>query len=66
MKKTLPKLNGASSVEEALAACQAAEEIDSSQVAQLQAALPIDSQIKELQDERKTLAGKYLLNCVLQ
>jgi len=58
LKKTLPKLNSASSVEEALKACQAAEEIDSAKVAQLQAALPIDSQIKELQDERKTLAAK--------
>lgn len=58
LKKTLPNLNGASSVGEALKACQAAEESDVSQLALLQSALPIDSQIKDLQDERKTLAAK--------
>jgi hypothetical protein len=65
LKKTLPNLNGASSVGEALKACQAAEESDVSQLALLQSALPIDSQIKDLQDERKTLAGEYLRCCVL-
>lgn len=59
LKKTLPNLNGASSVEAALKACQDAEEIDSSQLARLQSALPINAQIKELQNERKALAGKY-------
>lgn len=58
LKKSLPKLDGAKSVPEALKACQAAEEIDSAQLARLQSALPIDSQIKELQVERKTLAAK--------
>lgn len=58
LKKTLPKLNGASSVEEALKACQAAEEVDSSQLALLKSALPIDAQIQELQTERKTLTAK--------
>lgn len=57
LKKTLPNLNGASSVEEALKALQSAEEIDSSQLAQLKSALPIDAQVKELQNERKALAG---------
>ena len=59
LKKSLPNLNGASTVAEALKACQAAEEVDSAQVARLQSALPIDAQIKELQNERKVLAGKY-------
>lgn len=58
LKKSLPDLNGASTVAAALKACQAAEEIDSAQVARLQSALPIDAQIKELQDERKVLADK--------
>lgn len=58
LKKTLPKLNGASSVKEALKVCQAAEEIDLSQLALLKSALPIDSQIQELQNERKTLTEK--------
>ena len=65
LKKSLPKLDGAKSVPEALKACQAAEEIDSAQLARLQSALPIDSQIKELQVERKTLAGKYSLYYVM-
>mmetsp|Transcript_9262 Transcript_9262/g.22496 ORF Transcript_9262/g.22496 Transcript_9262/m.22496 type:complete len:298 (-) Transcript_9262:223-1116(-) len=58
LKKSLPDLGGASSVSEALAACQAAEEVDSTRVARLQSALSVDSQIKELQDERKALAAK--------
>lgn len=58
LKKTLPDLGGASSVSDALKACQAAEEVDSTQLARLQSALPIDSQIKELQDERKALVAK--------
>jgi hypothetical protein len=66
LKKTLPKLNGASSVKEALKVCQAAEEIDLSQLALLKSALPIDSQIQELQNERKTLTGEYSLYFVLQ
>ena len=60
LKKTLPKFDGASSVSEALKACKAEEEVDSAQLSRLQAALPIDAQIKDLQTERKTLAGKYL------
>lgn len=58
LKKQLPKLDGASSVSEALKACQSSEEIDSSQLARLQSALPIESEMKELQTERKTLAAK--------
>lgn len=58
LKKQLPKLDGASSVSEALKACQSSEEIDSSQLARLKSALPIESQINELQTERKSLAAK--------
>mmetsp|Transcript_30038 Transcript_30038/g.64364 ORF Transcript_30038/g.64364 Transcript_30038/m.64364 type:complete len:298 (+) Transcript_30038:77-970(+) len=58
LKKTLPKFDGASSVSEALKACKAEEEVDSAQLSRLQAALPIDAQIKDLQTERKTLAAK--------
>ncbi|VEU38717.1 unnamed protein product [Pseudo-nitzschia multistriata] len=58
LKKSLPDLAGAKSVSEAIKACQAAEEVDSVQLARLQSALPIDSEIKELQEERKALAAK--------
>eukprot|EP00532_Pseudo-nitzschia_australis_P003611 CAMPEP_0168195328 /NCGR_PEP_ID=MMETSP0139_2-20121125/19778_1 /TAXON_ID=44445 /ORGANISM="Pseudo-nitzschia australis, Strain 10249 10 AB" /LENGTH=292 /DNA_ID=CAMNT_0008119137 /DNA_START=122 /DNA_END=997 /DNA_ORIENTATION=+ len=58
LKKSLPNLGGASSVSAALEACKSAEEVDSAQLARLQSALPIDSQIKELQGERKALAAK--------
>jgi hypothetical protein len=58
LKKTLPDLNGASSVAEALKACQAEEEVDSARVARLQSALSIDSEIQGLQNERKELAAK--------
>jgi hypothetical protein len=58
LKKQLPKLDGASSVSEALKTCESSEEIDSSQLTRLKSALPIESQINELQTERKSLAGK--------
>ena len=57
LKKTLPNLNGASSVSAAITALQGAEEIDASQLAKFKSALPIDAEIKELQNERKALAG---------
>ncbi len=57
LKKTLPNLNGASSVSDAITALQAAEEIDAAQLAKLKSALPIDAEIKDLQNERKALAG---------
>lgn len=56
LKKTLPDLGGASSVAEAISAAEASE--DSVLVAKLKAAMPIEAQMKELQDERKTLSAK--------
>lgn len=58
LKSTLPDLGGAKSVSEALAAAKGAKEPDSALIAKLQAALPIDGEIKELQSERKELAAK--------
>ena len=56
LKKTLPSLGGASSVAEAISAAEAAE--DMALVVKLKAAMPIEAQIKELQDTRKALAEK--------
>jgi hypothetical protein len=56
LKKTLPDLGGASSVAEAVAAAEASE--DSVLAAKLKGAAPIESQIKEMQAERKALAEK--------
>jgi hypothetical protein len=58
VRKSLPSLRGSSSVAEALSVAQGAEEKDSVLISQLQAALPIEGQIKELQSERKELASK--------
>jgi hypothetical protein len=58
LKKTLPDLGGASTVSEALKAAQSAESPDTALVSKLKAALPVDAQIKELQQERKTLSEK--------
>ena len=57
LKKTLPKLNGAGSVREALAAAEGAEEVDAGYVRSLKGALGTDGQIAELQKERKDLAA---------
>lgn len=57
LKKTLPDLAGASSVADALQTAQSAETVDSAYVAKLKAAMPIESQINELQKERKDLAS---------
>jgi len=56
LQKSLPDLQGAGSVAAALQAAQSAEEPVQSRIATLQAALPIEQQIKELQQERKSLA----------
>lgn len=58
LKKSLPSLGGAASVSEALATAKAAESVDSALVAKLQAAIPVEAQIKEIQVERKELADK--------
>jgi hypothetical protein len=57
LKKTLPDLAGASSIAEALQNAESAETVDSAYVAKLKAAMPIESQINELQKERKDLAS---------
>jgi hypothetical protein len=58
LKKTLPDLNGASSVSEALAAAQSAETVDSALVSKLKGALGIESEINALTQERKDLASQ--------
>mmetsp|Transcript_443 Transcript_443/g.871 ORF Transcript_443/g.871 Transcript_443/m.871 type:complete len:294 (+) Transcript_443:71-952(+) len=57
LKKTLPNLNGAKTVKEALAAAEGAEEVDASYVRSLKAAMPTASQVEELTKERKDLAS---------
>ena len=58
LKKSIPDLNGASSVSAAIEEATKAEPVDSAYVAKLQASLSTDAQIKELQAERKELAAK--------
>jgi len=57
LKKTLPNLNGASSVKDAIVAAESAESVDTAYVSTLKGALSIESNIEELQKERKELAG---------
>jgi len=57
LKKTLPNLNGASSVKDAIAAAESEESVDTAYVSSLKGALSIESNIEELQKERKELAG---------
>eukprot|EP00579_Thalassiosira_antarctica_P000474 CAMPEP_0201867216 /NCGR_PEP_ID=MMETSP0902-20130614/1532_1 /ASSEMBLY_ACC=CAM_ASM_000551 /TAXON_ID=420261 /ORGANISM="Thalassiosira antarctica, Strain CCMP982" /LENGTH=300 /DNA_ID=CAMNT_0048392341 /DNA_START=39 /DNA_END=941 /DNA_ORIENTATION=+ len=57
LKKTLPNLNGAKTIKEALAAAQGAEEVDMAYVSSLKAAMPTESQVMELTKERKDLAS---------
>lgn len=56
LKKTIPNLDGASSVSVALQAAKSAETVDQSKVNALQAALSIEQQVADLQKERKTLS----------
>mmetsp|Transcript_40371 Transcript_40371/g.97477 ORF Transcript_40371/g.97477 Transcript_40371/m.97477 type:complete len:288 (+) Transcript_40371:85-948(+) len=58
LKSTYPDLGGASTAAAALEAAQAAETPDGALISKLQAAVPIDAEIKTLQDERKELAAK--------
>jgi Protein of unknown function (DUF4079) len=55
LQKSLPDLQGAASVKEALAVAKGAEEPQVSRIAALESALPVEQQIKELQQERKSL-----------
>ncbi|KAL9184943.1 hypothetical protein ACHAXT_002720 [Thalassiosira profunda] len=57
LKKGLPDLKGAKSVKEALAAAEAAEEVDASYVSSLKGALALDGEIAALTKERKDLAS---------
>lgn len=57
LKKTLPNLNGASSVKDAIVAAESVESVDTAYVSSLKGALSIESNIEELQKERKELAG---------
>lgn len=57
LKKSLPDLDGASSVSAALDAVKAAEEFDADAAKKLQAALPIQQEIDALTAERKELAS---------
>jgi hypothetical protein len=58
LKKSLPDLGGASTVSEALTAAKSAETPDLTLLAKLEAALPVDAQIRDLQNERKELVAK--------
>jgi len=57
LKKTLPSFSG-SSLSEAISAAKAADTVDSALVSKLQAALPIESDIKALTAERKELSSQ--------
>lgn len=56
LKKTLPDLQGASSVADALKEAKAAEPVDQARVNSLTAGLDTEKEIKDLQAERKSLA----------
>jgi Protein of unknown function (DUF4079) len=58
LKKSIPDLGNASSLSEALTAAKSAESSDPALVSKLEAALPVDAQIRDLQNERKELAAK--------
>jgi hypothetical protein len=57
LKKTLPDLQGAKSVSEALAAAKSADPVDQGRVNALQASMSIENEIDTLQKERKDLAA---------
>lgn len=58
LKKQLPDLGGAATVADALATAKAAETPDNAYIAKLQSATSVESEIKELQAERKELSAK--------
>lgn len=58
LKKSIPSLGESSSVSEALAAAKSAESVDFALVSKLEGAVPVEAQVKELQNERKGLAEK--------
>jgi len=56
LKKSLPSLDGAKSVADALKEAKGAETIDQNRVSALEAAVPVEQQLADLQKERKELA----------
>eukprot|EP00980_Cylindrotheca_fusiformis_P004507 scaffold961_cov122-Cylindrotheca_fusiformis.AAC.15 len=58
LKKSLPDLGDAKTVSEALSTAKSAESPDSALISKLEAAVPIEGQISDLQSERKELASK--------
>ncbi|CAJ1958622.1 unnamed protein product [Cylindrotheca closterium] len=58
LKSGYPDLGGASTATAALEAAKGAETPDAGLISKLEAALPIDAEIKALQSERKELAAK--------
>ncbi|GKY94836.1 hypothetical protein MPSEU_000448800 [Mayamaea pseudoterrestris] len=57
LKKTLPDLQGAKTVTEALSAAKSAESVDTARVNTLQTALDVEREVEALQKERKALAA---------
>jgi hypothetical protein len=62
LKKTLPDLGGSSTVGDAIAAAESAEEnsVEAANLSKLKAALPVQKQIDDLVAERKDLSSKGL------
>jgi hypothetical protein len=58
VKKQLPDLQGAKTVQEALTAARAAETVDTAYVNKLEAALPLSRELQDLESERKELSQK--------
>jgi hypothetical protein len=58
LKKQLPDLGGARTVSEALTTARAAESPDTALIAKLQVAAPMEAEIQQLLDERKSLSEK--------
>lgn len=58
VKKQLPDLQGAKTVQEALTAARAAETVDTAYVNKLEAALPLSRELEDLDSERKELSQK--------
>jgi hypothetical protein len=58
LKRQLPDLGGAKTISEALTAARAADSPDTSMIAKLQVAAPVEAEILRLQDERKRLSEK--------
>lgn len=58
LKKTVPDLRGSSTIQLALSEAQSSDSPDAAYISELKTALPVATQIEELQAERKSLAGK--------